>query len=44
MLSKLIESKLDIISLAETKLDGSFSKNEFLLEGYKKPYRLDKSK
>ena len=25
-------------------VDETFSKNEFLMEGYKKPYRLDKSK
>ena len=29
--------------VAETKLDSSFSENQFLLEGINKPYRLDVS-
>ena len=35
---------LKILTIAETKLDESFTSNQFLLENYKKPYRLDKSK
>ena len=40
----MINDNVDIISITETKLDNTFSKSEFLLEGFKKPYRLDKSR
>ena len=30
--------------MVETKLDETFSENEFLLNGFKKPFRLDKSR
>ena len=43
-LSTLIKYKVSILTIAETKLDESFTSNQFLLENYKKPYRLDKSK
>ena len=38
-----IEDNFDVISIAETKLDASFPKAQFQLEGYKSPYRLDVS-
>ena len=33
----------DVITIAETKLDDSFPTNQFHLEGFCKPYRLDVS-
>ena len=43
MLSQLIKENVDILSIAETKIDETFSENEFLLNSFKKPFRLDKS-
>ena len=40
-LDSLINGKVDILSIAETKLDDSFPDGQFILHGYKKPYRLD---
>ena len=34
MLSNMIKQNIDIFTIAETKLDETFSKNEFLMEGY----------
>ena len=36
-----IKKSVDVLAIAETKLDDSFPDSQFLLEGYKKPYRLD---
>ena len=44
MLSMLLKNKVGILAIAETKIDETFSTNQFLLDNYKKPYRLDKSK
>ena len=30
--------------LAETKIDDTFPTSQFLIEGYSKPYRLDRNK
>ena len=40
-LADFIMNDVDILSIAETKLDESFSLNRFLLQGFKRPYRLD---
>ena len=40
-LSTLLQNKVDILAIAETKLDESFPTSQFMLEGYAKPYRLD---
>ena len=37
----LLGGKVDILALAETKLDKSFPKTQFLINGYREPYRLD---
>ena len=37
----ILEDSLDIFSLAETKLDGSFPNSQFQLPGYQSPFRLD---
>ena len=37
----MLEQNIDIICLAETKLDSSFPNSNFLIPGYNSPYRLD---
>ena len=39
-----MQRKVDILVLTETKLDNSFPTNQFLIEGYSKPFRLDRSR
>ena len=43
-LKLIITDKLDILVLVETKLDDSFSENQFIIQGYTKPYRLDRNR
>ena len=38
-----IRDYFDVFSIAETKLDSSFPNAQFLMPGYKTPYRLDVS-
>ena len=38
-----INGKVDVISIAETKIDASFPSAQFVVEGYHSPYRLDAS-
>ena len=40
-LKTIINGNVDIVSIAETKLDGSFPCPQFILDGYHTPYRLD---
>lgn len=42
-LSSTIRDYFDIIAIAETKIDASFPNTQFLMGGYKTPYRLDVS-
>ena len=42
--SYIIKDKLDIIIVGETKLDESFTENQFIINGFKKPYRLDRNR
>ena len=37
----IIENNIDIMVLAETKLDASFPEHQFTLNGMRKPFRLD---
>ena len=39
----LSQGKADILVLTETKLDNFFPTNRFLIEGYLKPFRLDRN-
>ena len=39
----VVSNNVDILCIAETKLDNSFPEGQFILDGYKKPYRLDVS-
>ena len=38
---EIINGKVDIFTIAETKLDGSFPTSQFELEGYYSPFCLD---
>ena len=40
----IIDSSLDILVLTETKLDDTFPENQFLINGFKKPYRKDRNR
>ena len=40
----ILKNKVGILAIAEAKIDETFPTNEFLLDNYRKPYRLDNSK
>ena len=40
----LISKNIDILAIAETKLDSSFKTAQFFLEGFKPPFRYDRNK
>ena len=42
-LKSIIQQNVDIIMISETKLDDSFPSNQFVLEGFSSPFRLDKN-
>ena len=42
-LVSLVKDKLDILMVSETKIDGSFPENQFLIEGYTKPFWWDRN-
>ena len=42
-LKTIINENLDILCIAESKIDKSFTTAQFNLRGYQKPYRLDVS-
>ena len=41
-LATQVKSKIDILMISETKIDKSFSKANFLMEGLSTPYSLDR--
>ena len=43
-LREIIGKTIDILTIQETKLDSSFPDEQFLLDGYSKPYRLDRNR
>ena len=43
MLSNSIKGNLDILMISETKLDSTFPSNQFTIEGYAAPIRLDRN-
>ena len=43
-LKEVIGKNLDILTIQETKLDPSFPPEQFTIEGYSKPYRLDRNR
>ena len=40
-LDKILDRNIDVVCIAETKLDESVTNNQFVLVGYHMPYRLD---
>ena len=42
-LCEIIDGYVDIMIIGETKLDESFPSNQFMVRGYKKPYRKDRN-
>ena len=43
-LREIIGRNLDILTIQETKLDPSFPSQQFALDGYSEPYRLDRNR
>ena len=43
-LVELIEDNLDVLIIGESKLDKSFPKAQFKINGFTKPYRRDRNK
>jgi exonuclease III len=44
LLRHTVGSNVDILILCETKLDNTFPKNQFFIQGFKEPYRKDRNK
>ena len=38
-----ITGNVDILMISETKLDNSFPEGQFLIDGYSKPFRIDRN-
>ena len=43
-LKTIIQGHIDILIIVETKLDATFPINQFLLDGFSKPFRLDRNR
>ena len=43
MLFSLITNEIDVILLLETKIDGTFPLEQFLISSFSKPLRLDRN-
>ena len=42
-LKSLVENTIGVLVIAETKIDGSFSSSQFLIEGFSTPFRADRN-
>ena len=42
-LKGMVTGNIDILILTETKLNNTFRQTQFSIDGYSKPYRLDRS-
>ena len=42
-LGDIVQNRIDILLISETKIDASFPKAQFYLNGYADPYRLDRN-
>ena len=42
-LKSLVENKIDVLVIAEAKIDGSFPSNQFLIGGFSTPFREDRN-
>ena len=38
-----VGNNLDILMISETKIDDTFPESQFLIEGFSKPFRLDRT-
>ena len=43
MLREIIQDKLDILLISETKVDPSFLSSQFTLDSFSSPFRLDRN-
>ena len=43
-LKVIFKDRIDILMISETKIDSTFPESQFFIEGYSKPYRLDRTK
>ena len=43
-LKLIIQGKIDILVITETKTDSTFPLNQFAIQGYSKPYRFDRNR
>ena len=43
LLQPMTEDNIDILVISETKIDKSFPENQFSIDGYNLPYRLDRN-
>ena len=39
-----VEGNADVVMISETKLDGTFPVDQFVFEGFRKPFRIDRNK
>ena len=42
-LVKYVGNILDVLMVSEAKIDNTFSESQFLIEGFSRPYRLDRT-
>ena len=42
-LVRFIDNILDILMVSETKIDDTFPESQFLIEGFSKPFRFDRT-
>ena len=42
-LRSLVENRIDVLVISETKIDESFPSNQFLIEGFSTPFRADRN-
>ena len=43
MIKEVVGNKIDVLLISETKLDDTFPLNQFILEGFTPPYRIDRT-
>ena len=43
-LKEVIGKNIDVLAIQETKLDSSFPPQQFVIDGYSEPYRLDRNR
>ena len=43
LLAEMVTDRVDILLISETKLDSTFPKPQFYLDGYSEPHRLDRT-